>query len=197
MMRRVAMMTHGLSTRRWLLAVVCALGVSAPGVVHAVTDCTGVADNTPCDENGDGCYFNHGQDQCLAGKCASPPPCARTTFTPLAGGKTQMQWERDPATITPGEYCEGNVFVTVAQVQAIAGITPPSPDGLVPVTRARKNRRNVPPSGKVQLKLRLNNLGRLMLGRAATFDAVARMTLVKPDGKVAGAANRAIALRRR
>src|SRR5262249_45002694 len=99
------------------------------------------------------------------------------------------------------EFCQGDGFVTPDQVRALLGITPPSENGLVPITRAHNSRKDVPPkTGKVRLKLRLNNLGRLMLARAAAngsdVQALARMTLTQP-GAAAKGANRLIALRRR
>jgi hypothetical protein len=87
-------------------------------------------------------------------------------------------------------------------VHQLIGVTPPSEGGLVTITRTRKSRKLVPKAtGRVRLKLRLNNLGRLLLKQQATptvtISVRARMTLTTPvNGKVVGA-NRTIVLRRR
>jgi hypothetical protein len=165
-----------------------------------VDACVGAPDGTPCEENGDGCFYNSRKDACAAGVCKSPPACDRTTFTALPGGRLRMDWSKDPAQVVTGEFCQGDGFVTPEQVRAVLGITPPADGGLVPITRARQSRKNVPPSGKVRVTLRLNNLGRLLLARASAsgsgVEALARMTLTQPGAPPRGA-NRLIALRRR
>jgi hypothetical protein len=192
-------------SKRWAwtscACVLFAVGVSRADPLAAEptldTVCAGAPDGTQCDDNGDGCFFNDGKDHCLAGECKSPPPCARTTFEPLPAGKIQLDWAKDPKDITPGEFCEGNGFVTSDAVREVTGITPPSENGLVSIIRPRKNRKNVPPTGKVRLRLRLNHLGRLMYNQSSTgVQIIARMTLTKPNGMTVGA-NRTMNLLRR
>jgi hypothetical protein len=106
----------------------------ASGTALDATGCVGAPDGTSCPENGDGCFYNDGLDRCLAGVCASPPPCAKTTFTPLPGGNVRMEWAKDPSLVTDGEYCEGEAFVAADDVVRLIGVTPPSEGGVVPIT---------------------------------------------------------------
>lgn len=176
--------------------VLAAAFVAMPCAAAAVTSCEGVADGTPCDENGDGCFYDDGDDKCLAGVCASPPPCDRTTFTALPGGVVRMDWSKDPSLVTPGEFCEGKASVPVELVEQITGAVPPSDHGFIQITRTKNARKLVPPAGKVRLKLHLNNLGRYLKTHAAgaPLRARVRMALTKPNGGPTVAANRLIML---
>jgi hypothetical protein len=190
------------ATRCALVACTCVVLSSAPAPAEAdpVRSCTGVPDGTPCADDGDGCFYDDGNDRCSAGACRSPAPCARTTFSPLPRGGLLMAWSKDPKDVDRGEFCEGDGFVTPEMVRAITGIAPAVEDGLVPVTSTGGSRRTVPPSGRVHLRLRLNHFGRLLFGAASRqtieVTVVARMTLTKPNGRVV-AANRIVTLLRR
>ncbi len=163
-----------------------------------VAICEGVADGVPCPENGDGCWANDGLDRCLSGSCTSPPPCERTTFAAKRKGRVRMHWEKDPTKVTLGEFCIGRVSVATALVQQLTSVVVPPDDGdQVILTRRQGSERTVPvATGRVQMDLRLNRLGRLLLARArGELPATARMTLVAPEAGTSVSANRPIMLR--
>jgi len=189
---------NGWGARLSLLVLGCM--VARPAFPQVPSTCEGLPNGAACD-NGDGCTNSAGVDTCTDGVCNSPKPCLRTSFTPKPGGKIDIEWTIDPNDPTnptnPPVSCEGTAFVPVDMVERITGVRPPSSDGLVPVTRARNSLKKVPVTGRVRLKLRLNNLGRLLLGSdTQTVTVTARMTLTRANG-AKGAANRIVALLRR
>jgi len=164
-----------------------------------VASCEGVADGVRCLANDDGCTANDGFDRCLSGRCASPPPCDRTHFLAKRKGSVGMSWQKDPSKVTPGEYCVGQAFVKAALIRQLTGaIVPPDDGDQVIITRSQGAQRTVPPSGQVDMTLRLNRLGRLLLARSrGTLSATARMTLNAPQANPpsVGSANREMVLR--
>jgi hypothetical protein len=139
------------------------------GTCDPATGCPQAPDNTPCD-NGDTCFFTDSDGgQCIQGGCQSPPACETTDAREVKGTKAGVLKVDCAAhgAIHKRDFCQAD--------GTLAGIPGVSPDTVI-YSKARK--RLNPRTGRVVLKLRLNNTGRkLFKERIRAIEVNVRFTL--------------------
>jgi hypothetical protein len=148
-------------------------------------------DGSAC-EDGDRC----GPDTCQAGVCADHELCGVVTAPIVTGPRKLNVGCRGDTPAAAGDFCEAQGFAAVDERVAAAGVEPrarrrprptplPPPDGFVPITKPV--RRDLSGDAQVQLKLRLNRVGKRLLKDAKREGrplAVAVQVRVQNGGRV-------------